>query len=1076
MDEKYTISDKYKINEDIKVSGGKLYIPAKEGAAYSYLVCDSQKVSFQIPVSKEVGKDGTSYFVADFFGETGLADDIASLFTEKRGAISLFPVYLLDGLECHKIKTKRKKNLFVRNLISAETDGAVASLSVYFSQNGNMNFLLSEKQDMYRKNVDVYLESVRQKGNICEVVCYTKSLAMVSECRGEFVGLALVSACGGQKYPVLPEQVWLEQGTGRPKAKISAKIDFSKIHGLFSTHWNLLAVILVDGEEYTIPVRHGKRNKKLRNTVLKEGLKHSYPERGGRGAAYLDITKAGNIRVYTGDFNNAAEYAEETLNSFIQNPKMPFSKEISVKVLESGMGYLKVQLMEASLQQVEELALMVYQMPSVEVLAVPAEIVDREAGIWKVDTSAFSQVCKGTGAAAFKLALAVRMGSRFMKGRLIDREIYTETMIGRYGVADGEIQPEDGSSSDDTQDDSLDDAQDDSQNHVQDSSLDDMQEDGRDGMQRDSQWDGQDNMQDEHAVYMDNFFSMQFGDDVIDACPYTNHTGFFMMRMCKRSNMSIYKIVCEALRLCVSGKYLSVEAKCPGEDREWAGFLLSYRYRKEEDRDERFFAAGSVIRREGCCVMSVDIPLEGQNFKSIYWNIRPVFMENGEECYAAIKALKPELKESYKKLFQHNCKYYQVGDEKYILFPFVAKNGNITLMYRTATENDGIKFRIKERLGLRLYQLWKKKLDRKRIMLVYEKYCYMAEDNGYQFFKYCMEHDMEHVLKRKIYYVIDKNSPDYQKVKKYKKNVLGFMSVKFIAYMLAAKLLVSSDVRSHAYAFRHRSSIIAHVIRKKKHVFLQHGVTAMKKVDNIFGKSNNLPTNLFIVTSDEEYSIVSKYFGYNKNEIALAGFARWDVLEDRSAGRREILLMPTWRNWLDDVDGDTFKDSDYFKNYMQLLNSQRLGQILAKYDVHMNFYIHPKFKDYIGHFRLAQDRIRLVPFGTEPLNELMMQCNMLITDYSSVSWDVYYMKKPVIFYQFDIDTYLETHGSYMDMEHDLFGDRTLYLDELIDLIEENIQNGFRLKPRFEAERPNHFKYIDQNNCQRICEAIEQRGY
>ena len=42
--------------------------------------------------------------------------------------------------------------------------------------------------------------------------------------------------------------------------------------------------------------------------------------------------------------------------------------------------------------------------------------------------------------------------------------------------------------------------------------------------------------------------------------------------------------------------------------------------------------------------------------------------------------------------------------------------------------------------------------------------------------------------------------------------------------------------------------------------------------------------------------------------------------------------------------------------------------------------------------------IRLIPFGTMPLNQLLMSCHMLITDYSSVSWDVYYQEKPVIFY------------------------------------------------------------------------------
>ena len=1035
MDIKYTILDKYEISEDISVMDGKLYIPLQNDLACTKIMCDNSKFPFQLNIVKETGKDGKENFVVDFAKETELLDILVSQFLEAKEAVFSFSVFLLKELECHRIQDIRKENFLINKITSMEVEGEIFVLGVYFLPNGNMNMLFAKEQDLYRKNVNVYLGNINQKDSVCEISCVSNSAVMLQENGGKFARFELIRANGEERYMVPFSDCNLQQETEKLEFVLSAKMDFAKIPNLFASHWNLFCVIQIDEKEYLIPVSHEKKKKKINNAVLKESLEHPYREEGKRSAAYLDITKVGNVRIYTGDLNNATEYEEEaSFESLIRNPEVSFSRELSAKIVDHGMGYMKVQLMEASLENVDEIALLVYKMASVHILMVPVEIIDKEAGILQVNTDSFSEICEGTGAAAFKFALAIRMGKRFMKARLLDKDIYIETMIGRHGLLDEELQNE---------------------------------KSGKEAKE---------NVQDEHAIYMDNIFTIKLEDDIVDACPYTNNTGFFLMRMCARRNMSIYKIVCEALEINVSNQYLTIKAKCPGKDRKWTGFLLSYRYQKEEDKDDRFFAADEIKKTKDACVMSVKILLKEQNFKGIYWNVRPVFEENGDEYYASIKALKTELKESYKKLFQRNCKYYIVGKEKYILFPFVAKNGNINLMYRTTEGNDGFKFRMKERMGLRMYQLLEKKLKEQRIMLVYEKYCYMAGDNGYQFFKYCMENDMERFLNRKIYYVIDKKSPDYEKVKKYKKNVLDFMSVKFIAYMLAAKLLVSSDVRSHAYAWRHRSSIIAHVIQKKKHVFLQHGVTAMKKVDNIFGKSNNMPTNLFVVTSDEEYDIVSKYFGYNKNEIALTGFARWDVLEDKSAGRREILVMPTWRNWLDDADSETFRNSDYFKNYMQLLNSKRLEKILKENDVRMNFYIHPKFKDYIGNFQIDGERIRLIPFGTEPLNELMMQCNMLITDYSSVSWDVYYMKKPVLFYQFDVDTYNETHGSYMDMEHDLFGDRTLDLEELITLIEENIQNGFKLKAKYEEECKKHFKYMDKNNCKRICMVIKQKGY
>lgn len=51
--------------------------------------------------------------------------------------------------------------------------------------------------------------------------------------------------------------------------------------------------------------------------------------------------------------------------------------------------------------------------------------------------------------------------------------------------------------------------------------------------------------------------------------------------------------------------------------------------------------------------------------------------------------------------------------------------------------------------------------------------------------------------------------------------------------------------------------------------------------------------------------------------------------------------------------------------------------------------------------------------------------------------------KPILFYQFDLDKYNETNGSYIDMEKDLFGERCLTREELLPKIHEYYENGFK---------------------------------
>ena len=102
----------------------------------------------------------------------------------------------------------------------------------------------------------------------------------------------------------------------------------------------------------------------------------------------------------------------------------------------------------------------------------------------------------------------------------------------------------------------------------------------------------------------------------------------------------------------------------------------------------------------------------------------------------------------------------------------------------------------------------------------------MAQDNGYYFFKHCMDENEEAYLHKKIYYIISKDSPDHYKVDPYKKNVINFMSIRHMIYTQAADLIVSSDSRYHTYAMQCRHSIFNRYLRKKKFVFLQHGVIA----------------------------------------------------------------------------------------------------------------------------------------------------------------------------------------------------------------------------------------------------------
>lgn len=569
----------------------------------------------------------------------------------------------------------------------------------------------------------------------------------------------------------------------------------------------------------------------------------------------------------------------------------------------------------------------------------------------------------------------------------------------------------------------------------------------------------------------------------IEGCPHwvRKQNTRLCFRMCDQTLRYMTSFTCRADWAKLHFGVFSMKVRCPKIDGKWTGFVITHRMKLEEDRMTYELPLKSLKDCGDYYEAVVSIPVKKLEFKPLYWDLRMVFEQDGMEFWCSVKAppklteRSDKVKNAVKKLFFGESVRLNKENQ---LFLYRTAYNRFSLVCQERTEYSGFLFRLKERLALVLYFLLKKSLSKQAIMLVYEKYCCMAQDNGFYFFQYCMENNMEQELNRKIYFVIDKNSADYrERLLPYQNHVIPFMSLKHMVYLLGCRLMVSSDSKAHAYAWRCKESIIQPYVEKNRRlVFLQHGVIALKKVD--FFSSGTNTVDLFVTSNQREHDIIVNELGYQPHEVIITGLARWDVMQDRSAQQspKSILIMPTWRNWLEEVSDETFRHSDYYQNYMALLNSERLEAYLEEHDLQLQFYIHPKFREYIGNFSISGDRVRLIPFGTEPLNELMMECSMLITDYSSVCWDVYHQGKPVLFYQFDLAKYNETQGAYIDMETELFGDRATTPDQLFELMEEAAQNGFRLKQKYAEMRPTMYKYLDRNNSKRVLEEIRKRNW
>ena len=410
-------------------------------------------------------------------------------------------------------------------------------------------------------------------------------------------------------------------------------------------------------------------------------------------------------------------------------------------------------------------------------------------------------------------------------------------------------------------------------------------------------------------------------------------------------------------------------------------------------------------------------------------------------------------------------------------FPYTSIDGMLAFTARTLSPYDG---RRQSLVNVVAYIVWHygrslfcRHLQERDIWILFEKYSSRAQDNAYALYRWCQE-TLPAEERKDIYFVIDPASPDAHKLGT-DDHVLKFMSFKYLLYLQAAKALVSSEAKGHALVWMGKPNPIQRGIAKKYPYFLQHGVTALKRVDHFFGANGSARMARFVVTSKREQEIVTTYFGYSQDEAPILGFTRWDYLEDHSSSgsRRSLLVMPTWRPWLETLSDKDFAKSEYCTRYSSLIHSEQMQHLCETYACDVVFFIHPKLARSISAFGgNTSEYVHVIEQGERQLNELIMESSLMITDYSSVAWDELYMRKPVVFYQFDADEYRDRVGSYIGFD-ELPGPSCRTEDEVLAHVERIARDQWRLAddylPVVEEWLPAH----DRLTCERTYRYLRQ---
>lgn len=244
------------------------------------------------------------------------------------------------------------------------------------------------------------------------------------------------------------------------------------------------------------------------------------------------------------------------------------------------------------------------------------------------------------------------------------------------------------------------------------------------------------------------------------------------------------------------------------------------------------------------------------------------------------------------------------------------------------------------------------------------------------------------------------------------------------------------------------------------------GTSLFPSVDALYHKDYDVVT----VSSENIRSIYANTFGIDVEKVQALGCARTDVFYDENYRRHTaqqvlemhpelrdkqvILYAPTFRD-LPGKPRSVFEPEFSLNQLSKSLNENQIFVICP----------HPVIKETIVKDKY-DNVIEIRDFST---NDMMFVADLLITDYSSVIFEFSILKKPMVFFCADFDSY--DRDFYLDYENDLPGPLLKTEDELYTYLQ---KQQFTLDEKYDAFVSKYMGACDGKSCERIAEVIKEQ--
>ncbi|WP_245587879.1 CDP-glycerol glycerophosphotransferase family protein [Desulfovibrio inopinatus] len=208
--------------------------------------------------------------------------------------------------------------------------------------------------------------------------------------------------------------------------------------------------------------------------------------------------------------------------------------------------------------------------------------------------------------------------------------------------------------------------------------------------------------------------------------------------------------------------------------------------------------------------------------------------------------------------------------------------------------------------------------------------------------------------------------------------------------------------------------------------------------------------------------------GYPRNDVMFREPTRDDLFNVdvelyaelkrfRKKGGKTIFYMPT------------FRDEGYDPFHCGAIDLAALSHVAEANNAYVVLKLHPyvnlNFKNLPPAIRVASSQSDIYP--------LMGQCDVLLTDYSSIYFDFLLLDRPIIFYPFDFDRYITKNRALLfDYDSMTPGKKVSTFQDLLRSIEETLADATDFSEERQQLCRKIFTHVDGKSAQRLNEYVQ----